>query len=157
MRADTQVFQRAPRDCTPCQPLLSSLPPAARSPAAIAVSIDHKPNNNDERERIENAGGVVVWAGTWRVGGVLAVSRAFGDKPLKKYVISSPYVREEHLAHEDEFLILASDGVWDVLTNEVRERPLSRALAQWPCPRSPAPLAHPCSSAFEPSPFGPAL
>lgn len=60
------------------------LPTAAvPSAAAIAVTVDHKPNNKDERERIENAGGVVIWAGTWRVGGVLAVSRAFGDKPLK--------------------------------------------------------------------------
>lgn len=90
----------------------------SRAGQAVAMSIDHKPNNKEERERVENAGGVVVWAGTWRVGGVLAVSRAFGDKPLKKYVISTPYVREEHLTHEDEFLIMASDGLWDVVTNQ---------------------------------------
>lgn len=36
------------------------------------MSEDHKPNRADERKRIEEAGGVVVWAGTWRVGGVLA-------------------------------------------------------------------------------------
>lgn len=46
--------------------------------AAFPLSEDHKPNRTDERQRIESAGGVVVWAGTWRVGGVLAVSRAFG-------------------------------------------------------------------------------
>ncbi|KAK4384867.1 putative protein phosphatase 2C 76 [Sesamum angolense] len=45
---------------------------------AIPLSEDHKPNRSDERKRIENAGGVVMWAGTWRVGGVLAMSRAFG-------------------------------------------------------------------------------
>lgn len=55
--------------------------------AAIALSEDHKPNRTDERNRIEAAGGVVVWAGTWRVGGVLAVSRAFGDRLLKRYVV----------------------------------------------------------------------
>jgi serine/threonine protein phosphatase PrpC len=55
--------------------------------AAIALSEDHKPNRTDERSRIEAAGGVVVWAGTWRVGGVLAVSRAFGDRLLKRYVV----------------------------------------------------------------------
>ena len=54
-----------------------------RDGRAVALSIDHKPNRSDERQRIENAGGVVVWAGTWRVGGVLAVSRAFGDRLLK--------------------------------------------------------------------------
>ena len=52
--------------------------------AALALSEDHKPNRTDERSRIEAAGGVVVWAGTWRVGGVLAVSRAFGDRLLKR-------------------------------------------------------------------------
>ena len=40
--------------------------------AAYPMSEDHKPNRVDERKRIEQAGGVVVWAGTWRVGGVLA-------------------------------------------------------------------------------------
>lgn len=40
--------------------------------AAYPMSEDHKPNRADERQRIEKAGGVVVWAGTWRVGGVLA-------------------------------------------------------------------------------------
>ena len=58
--------------------------------AAVQLSDDHKPNRTDERSRIEAAGGVVVWAGTWRVGGVLAVSRAFGDRLLKRYVVSAP-------------------------------------------------------------------
>ena len=83
------------------------------------MSIDHKPNRPEERERIENAGGVVVWAGTWRVGGVLAVSRAFGDRPLKKYVVPTPEIRTEAITPEDEFVIFASDGLWDVMSNQV--------------------------------------
>ncbi|KXZ52830.1 hypothetical protein GPECTOR_8g213 [Gonium pectorale] len=90
----------------------------SRGGKAIALSVDHKPNLKEERARIEGAGGVVVWAGTWRVGGVLAVSRAFGDRPLKRFVISTPAVAEEGLTSEDEFLILASDGLWDVMTNQ---------------------------------------
>lgn len=88
--------------------------------AAVAMSEDHKPNKDSERARIEKEGGVVIWAGTWRVGGVLAVSRAFGDRPLKKFVIATPEVRQESVSSEDEFLILASDGVWDVVSNKVR-------------------------------------
>lgn len=61
-----------------------------RAGKAIALSTDHKPNRKDERQRIEKAGGVVMWAGTWRVGGVLAVSRAFGDRLLKQYVVAEP-------------------------------------------------------------------
>eukprot|EP01026_Neomeris_dumetosa_P059073 TRINITY_DN5513_c0_g1_i10.p1 TRINITY_DN5513_c0_g1~~TRINITY_DN5513_c0_g1_i10.p1 ORF type:complete len:298 (+),score=34.00 TRINITY_DN5513_c0_g1_i10:113-1006(+) len=86
-----------------------------RNGEGVILTVDHKPNLHDERERIENAGGVVIWAGTWRVGGVLAVSRAFGDKPLKKFVVAEPHIRTETLGSKDEFLILASDGVWDVL------------------------------------------
>lgn len=89
-----------------------------RAGKALPLSIDHKPNAREERQRIENAGGVVVWAGTWRVGGVLAVSRAFGDRPLKRYVIPTPDIKEELLTSEDEFLILASDGLWDVVSNQ---------------------------------------
>uniref|UniRef100_A0A804P4I5 protein-serine/threonine phosphatase n=1 Tax=Zea mays TaxID=4577 RepID=A0A804P4I5_MAIZE len=56
--------------------------------------------------------------GTWRVGGVLAVSRAFGDKLLKPYVVADPEIKEEVVDSSLEFLILASDGLWDVVTNE---------------------------------------
>ncbi|KAI9118298.1 hypothetical protein K1719_010630 [Acacia pycnantha] len=85
---------------------------------AIAVSRDHKPDQTDERQRIEDAGGFVMWAGTWRVGGVLAVSRAFGDRLLKQYVVADPEIQEEKVDSSLEFLILASDGLWDVVSNE---------------------------------------
>ena len=64
---------------------------------AVALSCDHKPNREDERGRIEGAGGSVVWAGTWRVGGVLAVSRSFGNRMLKQFIIPHPEIREDHL------------------------------------------------------------
>jgi protein phosphatase 1L len=69
----------------------------SRGGKAVALSVDHKPNLREERQRIEQAGGIVCWAGTWRVGGVLAVSRAFGDRPLKRFVTATPDVREELL------------------------------------------------------------
>ncbi|PKA63916.1 putative protein phosphatase 2C 59 [Apostasia shenzhenica] len=86
---------------------------------AIAVSQDHKPHLADERKRIEDAGGFVMWAGgTWRVCGVLALSRAFGDKHLKQFVVADPDIQEELVDDSLEFLILASDGLWDVVGNE---------------------------------------
>lgn len=90
---------------------------ACRAGTAIALSNDHKPDRFDERERIENAGGFIMWAGTWRVGGVLAVSRAFGDKLLKPYVSAEPEIQEEELEGFD-FMILASDGLWNVISNK---------------------------------------
>ncbi|KAL0369296.1 UNVERIFIED_CONTAM: putative protein phosphatase 2C 11 [Sesamum calycinum] len=88
-----------------------------KSAIAIPLSIDHKPDRSDERERIEQAGGFVVWAGTWRVGGVLAVSRAFGDKLLRPYVVADPEIQEEEVDGV-EFIIIASDGLWNVLSNK---------------------------------------
>ncbi|ESR47578.1 putative protein phosphatase 2C 11 [Citrus sinensis] len=89
---------------------------ASRAGSAIPLSIDHKPDRSDERQRIEEAGGFVIWAGTWRVGGVLAVSRAFGDRLLKQYVVAEPEIQEEEIDGVD-FIIIASDGLWNVISN----------------------------------------
>ncbi|XP_011010460.1 PREDICTED: probable protein phosphatase 2C 76 isoform X3 [Populus euphratica] len=89
---------------------------------AIPLSEDHKPNRSDERKRIESAGGVVMWAGTWRVGGVLAMSRAFGNRMLKQFVVAEPDIQEQKIDQEFELLVLASDGLWDVVPNENRRR-----------------------------------
>ncbi|CAK9875829.1 unnamed protein product [Sphagnum jensenii] len=89
-----------------------------RDGTAVPLSSDHKPNRTDERQRIEDAGGVVMWVGTWRVGGVLAVSRAFGDRLLKRYVVAEPEIQEDTIKEGVDFLVLASDGLWDVVTND---------------------------------------
>lgn len=85
---------------------------------AIPLSEDHKPNRSDERKRIESAGGVVMWAGTWRVGGVLAMSRAFGNRMLKQFVVAEPEIQDQVIDEQFELLVLASDGLWDVVPNE---------------------------------------
>ncbi|KAF3680970.1 putative protein phosphatase 2C 76 [Capsicum annuum] len=90
----------------------------SKSGKAIALSEDHKPNRTDERRRIESAGGVVMWAGTWRVGGVLAMSRAFGNRMLKQFVVAEPEIQDQEIDEELELLVLASDGLWDVVPNE---------------------------------------
>lgn len=85
---------------------------------------DHKPCNEEEKKRIENAGGSVMIR---RVNGSLAVSRALGDydyknvsglPPTEQLVSAEPDLSVMDRSEEDEFLILACDGVWDVMTNE---------------------------------------
>lgn len=84
----------------------------------MALSEDHRPDRQSEQERIENNGGTVLHMGTWRVEGVLAVTRAIGDKDLKKCVTAEPFVVEIPLEEGDESLIMASDGLWDFMTNQ---------------------------------------
>ncbi|KAI4377003.1 hypothetical protein MLD38_014702 [Melastoma candidum] len=84
----------------------------------IALSVDHKPNRPDEYSRIEAAGGKVIQWNGHRVFGVLAMSRSIGDKYLKPWIIPEPEVMFVPRAREDECLVLASDGLWDVMTNE---------------------------------------
>ncbi|KAK4734678.1 hypothetical protein R3W88_008939 [Solanum pinnatisectum] len=91
----------------------------SRAGVAVPLSIDHKPDRPDELDRIENSGGKVInWNGQ-RVLGVLATSRSIGDMYLKPYVIPDPEVVVSKRSDEDEFLILASDGLWDVIPNDV--------------------------------------
>ncbi|KAG8363042.1 hypothetical protein BUALT_BualtUnG0011000 [Buddleja alternifolia] len=89
-----------------------------RGKEPIALSIDHKPNRDDEYARIEASGGKVIQWNGHRVFGVLAMSRSIGDRYLKPWIIPEPEIMFMPRAREDECLVLASDGLWDVMTNE---------------------------------------
>ena len=87
-------------------------------------TLDHKPHNPTERERIVNAGGSVM---IQRVNGSLAVSRALGDYdyknvvgkgPCEQLVSPEPEISIQARTPGDEFIVLACDGVWDVMSNE---------------------------------------
>ncbi|KAF9675396.1 hypothetical protein SADUNF_Sadunf09G0028000 [Salix dunnii] len=89
-----------------------------RNGKPLPLSSDHKPDRPDELKRIQNAGGrVIYWDGP-RILGVLAMSRAIGDNYLKPYVSCEPEVTTMDRTAEDDCLILASDGLWDVVSNE---------------------------------------
>lgn len=90
----------------------------SRRGQAIQMSIDHEPNT--ERGSIENRGGFVsnMPGDVARVNGQLAVSRAFGDKNLKSHLRSDPDVTNEDIDANTDLLILASDGIWKVMTNQ---------------------------------------
>lgn len=90
----------------------------------VPMSFDHKPMNDVERRRIEKAGGMVR---ANRVNGDLAVSRALGDFTYKQrndlpaeeqQVSAEPDIKVEPRTGSEEFLIIACDGIWDVMTND---------------------------------------
>ncbi|XVF88625.1 hypothetical protein PTKIN_Ptkin19aG0065900 [Pterospermum kingtungense] len=89
-----------------------------RGTETIPLTVDQKPDRQDELMRIEREGGRVInWNGA-RVFGVLAMSRAIGDHYLRPWIIPVPEITFTARTDEDECLILASDGLWDVMTNE---------------------------------------
>ncbi|KAJ4851161.1 hypothetical protein Tsubulata_003250 [Turnera subulata] len=124
-----------------------------RGKTAIPLSVDHKPDREDEYARIEAAGGKIIqWNGS-RVFGVLAMSRSIGtrlylstslldafitlpcpshgDRYLKPWIIPDPEVMFFPRAKEDECFVLASDGLWDVLTNQEACDIARKAILLW--------------------------
>jgi serine/threonine protein phosphatase PrpC len=88
----------------------------SRGGTAIELSRDHRLDRPDERLRVERSGGVVR---DRRVNGVLAITRSFGDAAHKTGGIdATPEVRKEKVAARDEFAIVATDGLWDVMDSQ---------------------------------------
>jgi protein phosphatase PTC1 len=79
-----------------------------RAGKAVRLTYDHKGSDKQEAKRITDAGGFVM---SGRVNGVLAVTRSLGDSAMKEFVVGAPYTTETELCDEDEFLVLACDGV----------------------------------------------
>ena len=136
----------------------------------VALSEDHKPDDAGERARIERAGGHVAQGmmgmGPMRVDGDLAVSRCLGDFEYKRNQRLPPVEQKVSPLPEcrtfvcdpakDEMLVLACDGIWDVMSNqevcdfvrmllaegekdiglvaEVRAPPLPDDLSRWAAP-----------------------
>ncbi|KAG6401661.1 hypothetical protein SASPL_138525 [Salvia splendens] len=92
----------------------------SRDGSAEALTSDHRPGlREDERERIEKLGGFVEERnGVWRVLGSLAVSRSIGDRYLKQWITAEPETKVIRLEPDHEFLVLASDGLWDKVNNQ---------------------------------------
>lgn len=84
---------------------------------AEELTRDHHPGRDDEKARIEAAGGFVSLWGVPRVNGILAVSRSIGDIHLKRYgVIALPEVSDwQPLKDNDKYLVIASDGIFESL------------------------------------------
>lgn len=87
-----------------------------RSGTAVDLTVDDKPTSCTEVARIRKLGGFVTANG--RVNGDLALSRSLGDCALQPFVTWEPKITGFNLRCEDEFIILACDGIWDVLTSQ---------------------------------------
>ena len=109
----------------------------------MELTSDHKPSRPDEAARVRAAGGFIL---NKRVMGELAITRAFGDKSFKMGIkamleeeaeelaggsandeakdLTAPLVSAEPeiasmiLSHNDEFLLLACDGLFDVFRSQ---------------------------------------
>ncbi|KAL6956778.1 protein-serine,threonine phosphatase [Sarracenia purpurea var. burkii] len=91
----------------------------SRGGIAEALTSDHRPSREDEKDRIETLGGYVDCChGVWRIQGSLAVSRGIGDGHLKQWVTAEPETKILKIKPNFEFLILASDGLWDKVSNQ---------------------------------------
>lgn len=96
----------------------------ARNGRAIPLSFDHKPDNEEERLRIEKAGSTIQEG---RVDGNLNLSRSLGDlkykinknlRPEEHPVTANPDVKIEELTGEEDFIIMGCDGIWESKSNE---------------------------------------
>jgi len=126
----------------------------SRRGRAVALSADHKPEDEPERSRIQRAGGVVTHDG--RVNGGLNLSRALGDHAYKQntqleaseqMISAIPDIQKIELEAGDDFVVLACDGIWNSKTNQqvvdfVRPR-LHKAG------HSPKALSHICEELFD--------
>ncbi|KAI3427854.1 Protein-serine/threonine phosphatase [Psidium guajava] len=91
----------------------------SRGGTAEALTTDHRPSLESERERIEALGAYVdCCRGVWRIQGSLAVSRSIGDQHLKRWVIPDPETKTLQITPDCEFIVLASDGLWEKVTNQ---------------------------------------
>ncbi|CAL5361634.1 unnamed protein product [Camellia sinensis] len=96
----------------------------SRKGQAYNLSRDHKPDLEAEKDRIVKAGGFVQYG---RVNGSLNLARAIGDMELKQnkslpaekqIVTANPDVNTVELCDDDEFLVIACDGIWDCMSSQ---------------------------------------
>lgn len=89
----------------------------------VEVTKDHRPSRPSEKSRIMSAGGRIIGG---RVAGVLAPSRSFGDLDVKSAIASNIIVSDPDVVtcradigkDNHSYLILATDGIWDAMSNE---------------------------------------
>ncbi|KAM9858413.1 protein phosphatase 1F [Aulostomus maculatus] len=87
-----------------------------REGEAVTLMDPHKPDREDEKQRIEDLGGCITFMGCWRVNGTYAVSRAIGDFDQKPYVSGDSDSSTIQLRGDEDYVLLACDGFFDAVT-----------------------------------------
>lgn len=77
---------------------------------------------------MQDRGGSITHDDVARVEGVLAVTRAFGNNAMKRVIDAEPEVVSHTVTSDDLYVIIASDGVWDLLSNDDAVRILPSLL-----------------------------
>ena len=83
---------------------------------AVQLTNDHTINNPNEQQLLQQRGAKII---NNRVQGHMMVTRAIGDHSVAQYITAEPEITEIELTQNDEFLIMASDGLWDVVSTEM--------------------------------------
>jgi len=86
-----------------------------RDGKAIRLTEEHKASDAIEAKRIADAGGFIIHG---RVNGQIMITRSLGDHLMKEYIIGDPYTHHEKLTEKDTWLIVACDGLWDVIEDQ---------------------------------------
>lgn len=109
-------------------------------PTVVELSHDHKPSDASEQDRILRSGGFVTLPqhtdGVHRVMGRLSLSRAIGDWEMRPWISSTPDVTIHVRTAHDRFLLLATDGVWDVVTSREASHIINGVLASGKHPKA---------------------
>jgi protein phosphatase PTC1 len=92
-----------------------SLKSSSRAGKAIRLSEDHTAHNAVESQRIQDSGGFII---NGRVNGHIVITRSLGDHLMKEFIINTPHLYSTTLTDEDTHLILACDGLWDVVLDQ---------------------------------------
>ncbi|CAD8066131.1 unnamed protein product [Paramecium sonneborni] len=92
------------------------------------LNLEHKLNREDEFKRVEQIATILDRHSIPRINGELAVTRAFGDKKHRQSgLIAVPEIKVHKIQVNDKYLILASDGFWDIIKNEE----LQKLIENW--------------------------
>jgi len=86
-----------------------------RDGKAIRLTEEHKASEEQEAKRITDGGGFIIHG---RVNGQIIITRSLGDHLMKEFIIGDPFLNHQKLTDKDTWLIVACDGLWDVVEDQ---------------------------------------